>query len=704
MTHQRRRTLFVATGLAALVLSALLAQAEVASFEIGTATYAFDTQSQFLLVLCGGRRVSLGVLTPLFSASGSDAPAPPEVGTVQVVSAEVDAHGVALECKARAGDRTVDYRLRLWAEGDSLLMRVESDSAHGRAVVPAMLEAEEQWRRVDLSQYGLAHGQPWFQKATYDEDSGLWAWAFWRLEAGNAAHWDQRYPDNAGSGPLELAPRAVYEPSVGGQDASLDETLVVRVGEHLWDVVPETANAQSAFREELAQCVFLDFWGAPPASEMARTLEALQRLAGNRVRFYTVVENWQAGGFDALLPDSIRMPDYPPNPAVGTVEALERVCWQGKALGFFAFRTNYQLLRDNSPSFREGRAHPALAADGTPKWHVKPAELAALARRQEAEIAELLHPNAAFTDQLASGGPPSTYLDYGAVPMMREIARLQRSLADDLHRVCRGPLGSETLNAEYLLGRWVDTADFGIMDGHHRLVTPEYKLRRLHGLTTCHGMGLPYRFFELPPFKLFHSGKSPWQDAGLLDDYRCTEILFGNGGYLFMPGTPWRYVAAECLLVGRLQRHYALQPVRDVRYWDDGQWRTLEQLVRDGLVMQTSPFGPQTPAFARVQVVYGNGLHIVVNRAKEPLNVDAGGVGLTLPKSGWAAWGDGLLAYSAFFPGTLHRVDFIEDEAAGVRYLDSRDRRLLDVERPTLWQKADGEYRIAVEVDPAQAF
>ena len=141
VTYQRKRTLLVATGLAAVALSACLAQAEVASFETSTATYAFDTQSQFILALCGGRRVSLGGLTPLFAASGSDTPAPPEAGTVQVVSAQVDAHGAALECKARAGDRTVDYRLRLWAEGDSLLMRVESDSAHGRAAIPAVLHA-----------------------------------------------------------------------------------------------------------------------------------------------------------------------------------------------------------------------------------------------------------------------------------------------------------------------------------------------------------------------------------------------------------------------------------------------------------------------------------------------------------------------------------------------------------------------------------
>ena len=68
------------------------------------------------------------------------------------------------------------------------------------------------------------------------------------------------------------------------------------------------------------------------------------------------------------------------------------------------------------------------------------------------------------------------------------------------------------------------------MGGHDRLFTPEYKLRRLQTTTVHYGCGLYYRFFELPPFPRFHRNQLDlWADPALMDDYRCCEILLGNG-------------------------------------------------------------------------------------------------------------------------------------------------------------------------------
>ena len=54
---------------------------------------------------------------------------------------------------------------------------------------------------------------------------------------------------------------------------------------------------------------------------------------------------------------------------------------------------------------------------------------------------------------------------------MGDCLRKQRQLARYIKETCSGPLGSETDIDEQLLGEFVDTGDFGIFDGYHR-VTP----------------------------------------------------------------------------------------------------------------------------------------------------------------------------------------------------------------------------------------
>jgi hypothetical protein len=284
---------------------------------------------------------------------------------------------------------------------------------------------------------------------------------------------------------------------------------------------------------------------------------------------------------------------------------------------------------------------------------------------------------------------------------MRETLRLQRLLAQIIGRATGGPLGSESDMDEQLLGEWVSTGDFGIFDGYHRAFTPEFKLRRIHHLSTYHGMGLMYRYFEMPPFPRFSEGKTTYlSDPGQYDDYRAAEVLYGNGGYLFYyPGMPWDYVMTECLLVGTLQKRYALQPVRAVEYWLAGRWQPLTAALQAGVDPMPSPGAPSQPdCLRRIRVRYANGLTIVVNRMQDPFDVQAGRRTIRLPRSGWVAWTpDGaLLAYSAYAPGTEHRVDFILDRGAKLQYLNPRGASVLGETGPCLW--LDGV--AAVRVDP----
>lgn len=587
---------------------------------------------------------------------------------------------------------------------DALRINIISNDSPARGVDPGLVEGLGQWRRLDLSRQSEAYGQTFWQKTTYSVTGDFWFTAHWVMEASNGTSWQATNAANEGEGPFPAALRVNYAPDTDGHYLPVREVLEVRVSRHLWDVVPMPRQQPSEYRHDLAASVQLDLWGGTADPELSHFLDIMDAVGIGRLQFLSILQNWQAGGFDSLLPDSIWMPDFPPNPGIGTVDQLRALAQKGNEIGRFGFRTNYRILRSSSPSYLAGLAHFALDASGKSLDYLAPADWPTIAGRQETEIQQLFSPRASFTDQLTSGACPGAWHDYsarGGSRSMRQTLARQRALARLIRQAHQGPLGSESLMDQELLGEFVDTGDFGIMDAHHRLFSPEFKLRRLHALTAFHGMGLMYRFYEMPPYPAFHSGRTTFgADQAQLDDYRACEVLYGNGAYVCYPFASWSYWLTECMLIGNLQRHYLLQPVQSVEYWRQGEWVTLEDLVRAGVTPNSDPWsGQPTSEFGRVRTRYANGLTVVVNRLPEPLDVPVpGALRLTLPRSGWAAWTpDGtVLAYSALSPGAGQRVDYLRDAAAGIEFLDPRGATLRGVSQPTLW--LNGEPAVTVDI------
>jgi hypothetical protein len=587
------------------------------------------------------------------------------------------------------------------APGNSTHSNVWNSPLSG--IDPGLVQGLDEWRRLDLSRYSEPYGQTWWPKTTYSAKGDFWFTAHWVMEESDGTRWKATNESNRGTEPFPAALQVVYEPDTAGNYLPLREVLELRFSKHLWDVVPVPRQKPSEYRDFLTKSVFVDLWGGQPASELKHLLEVLKAISRGKQSYYTVLQNWEVGGWDALLPDSMWLPDYQPNPSVGTVQELRELCTLAKSMGRFGFRTNYRILRDYSPSYRRGLAHFALGADGKPLDYLRCADWLPVATRGDREIAEQFAPDACFTDQMTSGAAPWSWHDWaaeGGSRSMRQTLKHQQALARSMKETLGGPLGSETLSDQHLLGEFVDTGDFGVKNGHSRLFSPEYKLRRLQHLSGFHSMGLMYRFYEMPPFERFHSGTTTFgNDDAQLDDYRAAEILYGNGGYVCHDFANWRYYLTECLLVGHLQQYYSGQPVQAVRYWHNDDWVTLEALVRQGTVPNIVPWNPQTKAYGRIRVEYANGLTIVVNRLDEEFTVDDTEADpLVLPRSGWVAWTkDGNLhACSAYWPETKHRVDYLTDDNAGLVYIDPRGRQLLGVSAITLWDHD----RVVLTADP----
>ncbi|MBR2004172.1 MAG: hypothetical protein IJ991_08335 [Thermoguttaceae bacterium] len=528
---------------------------------------------------------------------------------------------------AKRFELTVDRAPEDGVNRGALRICVRTETTEVAAVRAGTVKTEKSWRRFCVERYAEAYAQPFWPRTAFFVDDNLFLSAKWSLDGSAGTRWsedcDQRFN---GSNDFEAAPAVLYEANVAGERSAVDETLILRVGTDLWETVGRPAQRPSEYFDELKNAVYLDFWGGT-AKEAETFITKTSTLTGGRVPFLTVFQNWEAGGWDALLPDSIRLPDFPPNPAIGTIEELASLAKKGKDCGRFALRTNYMFLRENSPSYREGAARFAVDAAGKPRWHIRLADVAPILERQEAEIARLFAPNANFSDQLTSGAAPWAYLDFavdaGTPCQIGAILTKEREIARRLKETQAGPLGSESLMDEHLLGEFVDFGDYGIYDGFRRALTPEFKLRRLNKLTIFYGVGLMYRFFELPPFPDFCALKRDYAtEEALRDDYRAVEILFGNGGYVFyeptgLKRTPWNYFATEIALVGTLQRRYVGEEIAAVEYWDAGTWRTLAELLERGVEPTVASWNPQPTALRCVKVVYKNGLRVLVNRLDE---------------------------------------------------------------------------------------
>ncbi|HJN17892.1 MAG TPA: hypothetical protein QGH10_20500 [Armatimonadota bacterium] len=609
---------------------------------------------------------------------------------------EATVNGVTFRPLDGAGDGLdVDAEV----QDDVLVLTVTSDAPVTEGIDAGVATGLGEWRRLDLSRYAEPYGQRWWPKTVYSVDGDFWFTAHWVMEQSSGTKWVATDEHNHGTDPFPAALNVEYSPDTDGKYLPIHEVLELRFSRDLWDVVPEVKQGPSEYRDFLNQAVFVDLWGNEPIAETRHFLEVLKRVGGDRVPFYTILQSWSCAGWDALLPDSMWLPDYPPGIGVGTVDEIREVCELGKSMGRFGFRTNYRILREVSPSYRRGLAHYAVDSEANRLDYLRPADWLPVARRADTEIRYTWAPNACFTDQMTSSASPWLWHDYaakGGSRSMRETMSHQKALARTMKRTFGGPLGSESLSDQHMLGEFVDTGDYAVHNGHSRLVSPEYKLRRLHELSGFHGMGLMYRFYEMPPYDAFHKSMTTFNDDhAQLDDYRAMQIIYGNGGYICRGFANWRYYLTELLLVGHLQPHYSGQSVADVRYWHEGAWVDLERMVEGGSVPSTLAWAEPTKAFERIWVTYENGLHVMVNRSDDPMD---SGDGITLPKAGWIVWNDDqtVRAYSAYPPRTEHRVDFLSDDEAKIQYIDPRGEEIPGATEPTLW--IDGE--IVLTADP----
>ena len=549
----------------------------------------------------------------------------------------------------------------------------------------------------------------WTYGSVYWPTGGLYFYGIWddswtngylnTHRASPGANYLEQYPP--------ISCDSTYGVLTNGDRPALKERYVIRASADLWESMGPVVNEPSEYGAELAEMVYFDHRGGydngSAFSIGSFALNWLKDVTAGKVRFLSGMQNWAAwNGWDTTNPDAWRIPDHRNTwPVVGTNEELREFISIGKTMGRVLLRCNYIWVGPDSWSIAEGAVKQGIDSGHAPAWYTDLYSVKSLAVQQENDIDTDFETTAVYHDQWGSMGFAGAVVNFDAtVPGAGTLSATNqyiREICTNARAIHNGPLATEGVFSEYLMGRYTDTGDFQLYNvyANNRYdFTPAYKLNRLHQLSTFHSMGIGPWFFYAPGQPDYHAlGSSCYfGDDDKLDMYRACEVLYGNGGYLqftdrvssSIAGLRKVHALTECFTVGVAQRYYAFEPVDYVKHGLGGQWKTLGQIIP-----LCNSLSAVEAWYKQFHIRYENGCHVWVNRGTEPLVVTtADAREFKLPENGWLVYTEdgNLTAYTALMGVPEDKVDFCEDIGRGIKYVNPRHASsYMGVTHPTVW-------------------
>jgi hypothetical protein len=418
------------------------------------------------------------------------------------------------------------------------------------------------------------------------------------------------------------------------------EQLLLVLSPDVDAALPSPENPASPYIAQLSGRMVLDIW-TPDFNQIAQGLNELKSYGITDCA--AIIHTWQHAGYDNALPQH-----DPANEAMGGDAGLRAAVNAGKANGcMVALHENYVDYYPNYPKFdptaialkSDGQRMPSWLnhATGIQSYSAKPAWMVKNASAQSPEIHTRYGTTAAYLD-VNSSAAPSAHGDMDAhVPgagMLTTWLSGDTNLWSYERKAHQGPVFGEGKNHWYYSGLLDGVeAQFGTgaIPEHTGAAAPlfvDFDLERVHPLEVNHGMGYTERWVA--------SGE-PISKTINMDAYRMQEIAFGHAP--FLDRQHWNDLAhafVEGNLVTPVAKSYGAVPVSSIAYQVGNVWTTPSVAAR-------------TATFSRVQVIYSNGLTVVANGSKQPLQWQD----MVLPQYGWEAKGKGLLAYTALCGHTI---------------------------------------------------
>jgi hypothetical protein len=543
----------------------------------------------------------------------------------------------------------------------------------------------------------------------YDPSSKLYIYGFWDADQTNAAQSKSR--NNPANTFLTANPAVSVDSYYGvltnSKRLPLKERFVFRVSANVWNTYGPISSEVSTYANELSKMVFFDGWFGK-FEQGIKALEFIKAAVPASIRFYIIIQHWASWkSWDSTNPDAFRIPDHTqPSPGYGPPAELKKYLDIARSMGRAGLRYNYMQVSKDSWSFKEGSIKKALLSSGEPAWFTNTDNIAQLVLKQTGDVDKYYSTDAVFCDQWGSIGDGYPALNFDATASgagsLSETRKKVRELCL-IAKGTKGPLGSESLISEFLIGKYLDAGDFSIFGANQRNdFSPEYKLRRLHQLTTFHGMGLGYRHYYADQWNINkEKGSNKYFNSDEeLDSYRTCEVLYGNGAYLFAQAPIRRtHLLTECMTVGLAQRYYTLQDLDFIKYSKGEGWKEFADVIDVAGSLQDLQSW-----YRKVHIRYKNGCHIWINRDDVAMEVRTpDGKSITLDKNCWLVYTEDkkFISYTAvvndlIVAGATARVDYCEDKNLHIKYINPRT--LADfqgVSKPTVWVNGKVHYTLS---------
>jgi len=431
-----------------------------------------------------------------------------------------------------------------------------------------------------------------------------------------------------------------YATNEKGIANTLKDTWRLSVSQSIMNVLPFPGHPASPYMSRLAGRMVFDIGGGSFPT-IASQLAHLGDYGINNC--VAIVGNWQRLGYDNGLPLQ-----YPASVALGGDAGMREIGSAAQADScLYALHENYTDYYPNYPQYNaaatmrnpDGSQQFAWwnPTTGIQSFATKPGLFITNAQTQSPLIHKQYGTNATFID-VNSSAVPWWRQDYDPATVGSASFGSYRDGSVALwayeRNVERGPVLGEGKYHWFWSGLLDSVeAQFGaesipITNGLEAPLFVDFDLTRIHPLQVNYGMGYYVRWMP---------GGTTITSTTALDAYRMQEIIFGHSPYL--TDALWSSVPRALLeqnLVSPLATRYTLQTSNAIAYYVDGAWSDASSAAKTG-------------EFSLVQVSYPNGDTIIANSGSSNVTWNS----LQIPQYGWAAIGNGLLAYTATLGGQI---------------------------------------------------
>ncbi|MBE6368312.1 MAG: LamG domain-containing protein [Lentisphaerae bacterium] len=435
-----------------------------------------------------------------------------------------------------------------------------------------------------------------------------------------------------------------YWPTTDGKRNPARERIMLTISDNLAAILPNIPNYKHKYLQETVN----DVWSTrmwyvnkmPDLDHFDQELamwQAFKSYGANKIniRFHGDVSRQYVphrdGGPATFINELI-------DPALGGEKKFARLFREAKKMGFkIGIYTDHMLLN----VFSDAWDLDYLNLDSNGYWlyssgntkQTKISRMVALQKKFNAIYRQKFGPNCAYLDQITC--PPCwRYTDYDArTPDAAKFSAPYRVFVESLRteEADFGPVLSEGRTQLY----WAGLCDSYAQPQRWEIpVMPDFNLRKIHTMSNDCGYDL-----NLVAQSARRDGAEDY-----LYELLAYEYAYGSTGHLLgiYSGAPFIQLPPVLLrsyfLIQPAQKHYALEPVKDIFYNVNGQLAPVEAAIKAG-----------TLATNQVKLVYKNGLEVAVNLNKKAnFKVELNGKSYLLPPRGFAAFLPGKVeAYSA---------------------------------------------------------